>query len=68
MRTPTGEYRIDFFNKYGERLTGVAEPATSFTQAMTIGKEALTGDKASFTVMRCVHNSLDKTNEIKSDV
>lgn len=63
MRVPTGSYRIDFFNKYGERLAGESLIGDSLTQSHVIAKDMLPmldGNPASYTIQRCVYNSLDK--------
>jgi len=63
MRTPTGQYRIDYFNTYGERISGTAEQAFSLMQSHEKAADTLQlpGMKgASYTVMRCLFNSLDK--------
>lgn len=60
MRTPTGDYRIDYFNKYGERLHGDARQASSLMQAHMIAVNSKPNGAESYTVMRCVFNSLDK--------
>ncbi|MGZ8164098.1 MAG: hypothetical protein ACXW04_01160 [Methylobacter sp.] len=63
MRTPTGDYRIDFFNKYGEQIRGESMIAPSLVRshAMAIDNLQCPGMlAASYTVMRCVFNSLDK--------
>lgn len=62
MRTPTGDYRIDFHDKYGERISGVSQNAKCFTHAQTLAKayQAENEVAASYTIMRCIYNSLDQ--------
>jgi len=62
MRVPTGQYRIDFFNRYGERLRGESLIGDSLMQAQRIGSDMLPmldGNPTSYTIMRCLFNSLD---------
>jgi hypothetical protein len=63
MRVPTGQYRIDFFNQYGERLRGESLIGDSLMQSHQIANDMmpmLDGNLSSYTIMRCVFNSLDK--------
>jgi hypothetical protein len=63
MRTPTGDYRIDYFNKCGERIAGISIIEKCLTSAIEVAQDPWpipTYGAASFTVMRCVLNSLDK--------
>jgi hypothetical protein len=60
MRTITGEYRIDFFDKYGKRCVGLSMTAFTLRQANDAAKVRLMElPDASYTIMRCVFNSLD---------
>lgn len=62
MRVPTGQYRIDFFNLYGERLRGESLIGESLMQSHQIANDMLPmldGKPTSFTIMRCLFNSLD---------
>ena len=62
MRTVTGEYRIDFFDKYGKRCVGLSLQARTLGQATEAAKGRLLDEEfseASYTIMRCVFNSLD---------
>jgi len=63
MRTPTGDYRIDYHDKYGERIPGASENAKCFTQAQSLAKayQAENEIAASYMIMRCIYNSLDKS-------
>lgn len=66
MRVPTGQYRIDFFNKFGERLRGESLIGDSIMHSHKIAKGSmplLEGKPYSYTVMRCVFNSLDKDGD-----
>jgi hypothetical protein len=63
MRTPTGKYRIDFFNKYGERIVGESMIADSLTTSHEIARASLPlpdVEATSYTIQRCVFNSLDR--------
>jgi hypothetical protein len=62
MRVETGEYRIDFYDRYGGRLKDLGTKGTSLTQSVTEGEATVESQEAaeSFTVMRMIHNSLDK--------
>jgi hypothetical protein len=62
MRTPVGDYRIDFYNRYGERLPGRSLLAKSLIAAHETAQtsgELVTGDSVSYTINRCLFNSLD---------
>jgi hypothetical protein len=59
MRTPTGDYRIDHFNKYGERIDGASAQASSLMESHQKAADLKPADAHSYTVMRCVFNSLD---------
>jgi len=62
MRTPTGDYRIDYFNKFGERVPGISIIESSLTAAKetAVNPWPLPVHEAySYTIMRCVFNSLD---------
>lgn len=62
MRTPTGGYRVDFFNKYGERIQGMELQASAMEDALFCAEAQLKRDDTvcSYTVMRCIYNSLDE--------
>lgn len=62
MRTPTGEYRVDFFNKYGERIQGMELQAGALKDAHFCAEAQLkrADTVCSYTVMRCLFNSLDE--------
>jgi len=64
MRTPTGEYRIDYFNKYGERIQGWSKLASSLSMAHRAAAESAPAESTSYTLHRCVFNSLDQ--DVKS--
>jgi len=62
MRTPVGDYRIDFYNRYGERLAGHSVLARSLMSALESAKENMeseSGEAVSYTIARCLFNSLD---------
>lgn len=61
MRIDTGEYRVDFFDKYGGRLKLLEDKATSLAQGINKGNHAVTNNPevSSFTIVRQVYNSLD---------
>ncbi len=61
MRTPTGEYRVDFFNKYGERIRGAELQASAYKDAHFCAQAQLEQVETvhSYTVMRTLFNSLD---------
>lgn len=63
MRTPVGDYRIDFYNRYGERMAGCSLLAGSITSAHEAAKESGELDQdsegVSYTIIRCLFNSLD---------
>ncbi len=63
MRTPTGEYRVDFFDKYGKRIVGTSLIAHSFKQSSEFAEDRLLVPcmyEHSYTISRCVFNSLDE--------
>lgn len=60
MRTPTGEYRIDYFNKYGKHLPQFTQIAGSLTAAHKVALDNMPLDAARYTIMRCLFNLLDK--------
>lgn len=62
MRTPTGDCRVDFFNKYGERIRGVELQALALKDCHWCPAERLKEPGmlgASYTIMRTIFNSLD---------
>ena len=62
MRTPVGDYRVDFYNRYGEMLTGHSVLAGSLMSAHETAKENMeseTGEAVSYTITRCLFNSLN---------
>jgi len=67
MRTPVGDYRIDFYNRYGERMVGHSVLAGSLTSSHEVSKESgeldLDSEGVSYTVMRCLFNSLDPDSQ-----
>jgi hypothetical protein len=58
MRTKTGDYRIDFFDKYGERMAD-AETATNLGAAHAVASVKAPDEANSYTIFRCIYNSLD---------
>jgi hypothetical protein len=60
MRTPTGQYRIDYHNKYGERLNGTGKLAQSIVASHRVAEANWPDEADSYTVHLCVFNSLDK--------
>jgi len=61
MRINTGEFRIDYFDRYGARLKAAEQMATSHTEAVAKGERFLKDNEqaCSFIVVRQVYNSLD---------
>lgn len=64
MRTPTGDYRIDYFNKYGERIQGGSVLATSFMESHQKAQDCRPVGAHSYAVMRCLFNSLDSKDSV----
>ncbi len=62
MRTKTGEYRIDFFNQYGERISG-SKTAENLGATHAIASVKAPEKAKSYTIFRCIFNSLDDENE-----
>ena len=63
MRTPTGQYRIDFYDKYGQRLADKSKNCETLTESMrqAMDKKKLYKDIIhSYTISRVIYNSLDK--------
>ena len=62
MRTPTGEYRVDFFDKYGKRIPGVSLVAVTLRQSHDAARDRLLVPRMyehSYSITRTVFNSLD---------
>lgn len=61
MRIDTGEYRIDYFDKYGGRLKTEEQKAESLTYGISMGERKMEASDTivSFTIVRQVYNSLD---------
>ena len=56
----TGNYAVEFYDRYGSRLKGRRiENVFSYTNAMKVGEEGLDDEAASFSIDRRVFNSLD---------
>jgi len=59
----TGEYRIDCFDAGGQLIPEASFPESSLCRARQLGERQLKlhlGHAVSFTVMRCIFNSLDE--------
>ena len=57
MRTPTGDYRIDYYDRDGEVIEGISIHEKCLTSAIEVAQGPWpipTHGAASFTVMRCV--------------
>lgn len=61
-RVNTGDYRIDFYDRYGGRLKLLETQSRSFTESQAKGYHVLKENEEahSFTVVRQVFNSLDE--------
>lgn len=62
MRINTGEYRIDFFDRYGGKLRDLEQSARCVTEAIEQGDKAIAANAevASFIITRQIFNSLDR--------
>lgn len=60
--TPTGNYIIRYYDKYGSLTREIKDDSDSFTQAQKKGNLCLSEhtELRSFTIDRRVHNTLDK--------
>ena len=61
MRLVTGDYRIDFFDRYGGRLKGEETGRTCLYQCIDYGNQRIMEleEAHSFLVVRSIYNSLD---------
>ena len=59
LQTPTGNYRIEYFNNNGDFIPGCSLNTETYSKALELGLDNLPKIAISFKVIRVIYNSLD---------
>ncbi len=59
MKVITGQYVVDFYDKYGNKIKNHKTVKDNFIEALTYGQQTLSKEIKSFTIDRRIINSID---------